>query len=150
MKRRTKAWKRVEKALYWEEVQGCRQAKRFVSYAENAARASMALSRLELRPLVGLLTGHWPLRYHLSKMGVVGGDVCRLCSQGTETAEHIMCKCEGIAGIRMQWFGLAEMGPEEVRIVVPGRGWSNSLIAWNWCRAKQCRVLSLKRSYRSQ
>jgi hypothetical protein len=49
--------------------------------------------------VVAILTGHAAVRRHLNIMGLFEGDpTCRLCRKETETAQHIICCCEVLAG----------------------------------------------------
>lgn len=69
----------------------------------------MLLQRPELRILLGLLTSHCPLKYHLHTMHLAAFDACRLCKEHVETAGHIRCDCEAIALKWWQYFGRAIM-----------------------------------------
>ncbi|CAA9994889.1 unnamed protein product, partial [Nesidiocoris tenuis] len=42
----------------------------------------LSLSRINIRVLTGVLTGHCLLRYHLNKMGLEEITECRLCGEG--------------------------------------------------------------------
>ncbi|KAJ8952393.1 hypothetical protein NQ318_014484, partial [Aromia moschata] len=49
------------------------------------------MNRIQIRAVVGLLTGHCALKGHLHRMGLYNGELkCRLCNRETETAHHIL------------------------------------------------------------
>ena len=58
--------------------------------------------RRQLRLTVGLLTGHWRVNYHLSKMGLSHSADCRWCHLEEETTEHLLCECQGWAVLRQK------------------------------------------------
>lgn len=37
------------------------------------------------------------MKYQLFKMGLVEDNVCRLCQEEEETAEHLICECVAVA-----------------------------------------------------
>jgi len=70
--------------------------------AKKKKRASELLlhNKKDLRTLVGLYTGHCPLKYYLHKLGQTDNATCRLCKLckgADETAEHILCTCDAIS-----------------------------------------------------
>lgn len=50
--------------------------------------------KIRLKDLRELLTDHCALKYHLKEMSKTDQDTYRFCKQSTETAEHILYKCE--------------------------------------------------------
>ena len=74
----------------------------------------LQLSRNQVRTIIGLLTGHSPLRGHLHKMGLYQGELtCRQCSKETETARHIITEYEALDRKRQGIFGKPRVTLEE-------------------------------------
>jgi len=59
----------VGKASYWNNTPGQRQAKLIIKYSKKRACELFLLNKKDLRTLVGLYTGHCPLKYYLYKLG---------------------------------------------------------------------------------
>jgi len=57
------AWEAKSKASYWNNTPGQRQAKLFTKYSKKRASELLLLNKKDLRTLVGLYTGHCPLKY---------------------------------------------------------------------------------------
>jgi hypothetical protein len=56
--------------------------------------------------VVGILTGHSPVRRHLNIMGLFDGDpTCRFRRMETETVQRIICCCEALARQHYNVFG---------------------------------------------
>ncbi|CAH1107762.1 unnamed protein product [Psylliodes chrysocephalus] len=55
--------------------------------------ACICLSKNRLRIVTGILTGHYRLRGHLSKLRVVDDSECRFCEEEDETSIHILTEC---------------------------------------------------------
>ena len=79
------------------------------------------MSKLELRRITVLLTGHCALRHHLKKMGKTTDDTCRLCFEEKETAKHVRCECVAVARIRLKHFGKGLMSLNDLSRVEPKR-----------------------------
>ena len=73
------------------------------------------LSRTDLRGLVGFLTGHYPVRYHLNKMTLSDETICRLCLEEDETTEHILCECGALVRIRREVLSREVLHSGEIR-----------------------------------
>ena len=73
----------------------------------------LSLSREKLRGLVGILTGHNSLNYHLSKMGIINDSTCRGCGLEPETARHFICTCPALKNLRTKHLGDFYLTPEE-------------------------------------
>ena len=58
------------------------------------------MSSQQLSVVIGLLTGHLGLNGHLYKIGKDINPLCRRCSSGNETVEHLLCECESLT---MSW-----------------------------------------------
>lgn len=55
--------------------------------------------------LIGMLTGHNGLRYHLKKMGLSDDPNCRMCGDVPETAKHFLCQCPALYALRAKLLG---------------------------------------------
>jgi len=66
--------------------------------------------------LVGLYTGHCPLKYYLYKLGQTDSATCRLCKGAEATAEHILCECDAVSLRKLPYLGKGNLNltPEEV------------------------------------
>ncbi|KAJ8958730.1 hypothetical protein NQ318_016458 [Aromia moschata] len=72
------------------------------------------MNRIQIRAVVGLLTGHCALKGHLHRMGLYNGELkCRLCNRETETAHHILCDCETLDRKRQAIYGHPKLCPED-------------------------------------
>lgn len=60
----------------------------------------LAMTRRNLRLIVGFLTGHCQLRKHLHTMGLVDTPLCRMCEREDETVGHVLCECPELSSIR--------------------------------------------------
>jgi hypothetical protein len=66
----------------------------------------LKLSRLQLKMVIAILTGHPPVREHLYIMGVFEGDpTCKFCRKEAETVQHILRCCEALDRQRCNVFG---------------------------------------------
>ena len=93
-------------ATEWRNLDSCRQAKILVK-EPRATRAAFLLSlkKWDMKTLVGLLTGHCPLNYHMEKIGVVVSAVCSQCEEEEETALHFLCSCPASSDLRRRHLG---------------------------------------------
>ena len=71
------------------------------------------LSRKQLRYAIAAYTGHYSTRSMLCKMGISEDPICRACNEDTESMEHILCECDGLARKRMDLLGVAYPLPED-------------------------------------
>ena len=98
----------------WETLPSCRQAKEFlVGCNAKTTEFLLSLSRSKLRVLVGVLTGHTNLNYHLNKIGIVNEPTCRKCGLEPETARHFICTCPAFKNLRTKHLGDFYLTPEE-------------------------------------
>ena len=98
----------------WEALDSCRQSKEFlVGCSKKNTRFLLGLGRTRLRVLVGILTGHTSLNYHLHKMGIVNDPICRGCGLEPETARHFVCACPALMNLRTRFLGDFYLTPEE-------------------------------------
>ncbi|CAB0007833.1 unnamed protein product [Nesidiocoris tenuis] len=116
LERKVDEWVNTTKTSHWLRCPGLRQSKRLIS-PQGRARDMLSLSRINIRVLTGVLTGHCPLRYHLNKMGLEEITECRLCGGGEETAEHLLCDCLAAAYARFRHLGSGLLQPEALQRV---------------------------------
>lgn len=114
VKRELKSWETLEIANRWNNTQGCRQAKQFISPNPAITKRLLGLKRGELRLYTGVITGHCPALYHLKNIGIVGCDNCRFCNLAVETSAHLLCHCEALAFARYYFFGCYLLTPYQV------------------------------------
>jgi len=109
-----KGWIREQHKNYWAEVPRQTHGKTFIR--EPCAKRTaelLSLSRDQLRIITGFMTGHAPVKEHLSKLKLYNGDLtCRLCGKETETVKHILCTCETLDRKRQSLFGQPQGDPE--------------------------------------
>lgn len=65
----------------------------------------------ELNILMNLFNRHFQLKTHLRKIGKGTDQVCRLCKEVAETAEHILCDCGAAIPPRQQYVGSVKLTP---------------------------------------
>jgi len=78
---------------------------------KKRASELLSLNKKYLRALVGLYTGHCPLKYYLHKMGQTDNATCK---GADETAEHTLCTCDAISLKRLLYLRKVNLTPEEV------------------------------------
>lgn len=107
-------WSRNQALKHWRNLTGHRQSKSLINpYSSKEAKL---LSRSDLRRLVGYLTGHHTVYYHLSKMGRREETTCRLCMMDPETTTHILCGCTSLDKIRHEILGKTRVTPEDIKV----------------------------------
>lgn len=98
----------------WDALTTCRQSKEFlVGCKAKNTKFLLSLSREKLRGLVGILTGHNSLNYHLNKIGIANDSTCRGCGLEPETARHFVCTCPALKNLRTRHLGDFYLTPEE-------------------------------------
>ena len=102
-----RSWERQQLLLTWNNAPDCRQAKQLIpGIRVNLTQQLLALSRRQLRLVVGMLTGHNCLNRHLHIMGVVDDPTCPMCLEEVETSVHFLGECEALVGVRQRILGL--------------------------------------------
>ena len=89
-----------------------RQSKLWIkSYRKDISEEIGDLPREVASQVIGLITGHCNVRYHLrrTKPDLYPTSVCRLCENETEDAFHIVFKCPRIRVERAQSFGFYDI-----------------------------------------
>ena len=67
-----------------------------------------------MRNVIGLLTGHCPLRRHITITGVKNDPTCRDCHDDEEAAVHILYECEAYSAYRFEHLGRHLLEPWEL------------------------------------
>ncbi|KAK9500620.1 hypothetical protein O3M35_001855 [Rhynocoris fuscipes] len=104
----------------WLEGPAMRQTKLFMKSRSNRFTADLLNQyRQTVRMIVGLLTGHCRLNKHMRKeRGLAKDDLCRYCLEEEESAAHVLCHCDSLAGLRFRIFGKAY--PQPVSLITDG------------------------------
>ena len=110
-----KSWARqaicdwVRKKIWhgWSNLRSCKQMKDFVKNPLPPGTISKIrnLPRNLLRALVGVLTGHFTFKKHLSRIGVSDETLCDRCGIDEDTAFHLVCNCPVLANRRRRYLG---------------------------------------------
>lgn len=99
-------WTRHKQAGEWRGNPKCRQAKQLIPGPNpRSARNLLALTRHQVRLVVGVLTGHCTLQRHLSIMRLVPTPTCPLCQEEEETALHFLGRCAALTAKRLRILG---------------------------------------------
>jgi len=90
----------------WNNIQSCRQARQLqqnnnIQYAKYALR----WSQKDLKILVGLLTGHHTLNWHLTLLKIAEDPMCPLCGEEYDTSLHLLVRCSAVGEKRRKQFG---------------------------------------------
>jgi hypothetical protein len=75
----------------------------------------LTLSKSELKTVTGILTGHCGLNHHMHRLGKCQEDTCRLCTEESETAQHVLCECPATARIRLKRWREGFLDPTSVK-----------------------------------
>jgi hypothetical protein len=88
--RHVRDWTNIYHIKQWESTIGLKQAKGLISWP-SARRMTdlLKLNRVQLRWMVGLLTGHCHLKGQLSKLGLTDNPTCDRYLED-ESATHIL------------------------------------------------------------
>ncbi|XP_011169786.1 uncharacterized protein LOC105202805 [Solenopsis invicta] len=109
------------KSSYWSDTRGLAQAKKFITYSLQRTRDVLSLDKRDLTTLIGLLSGHCQLKYHLNTIGKIEDDDCRFFMETAETVEHIMCDCPAIGHLRQEFMGGVLITPDQIKELDPRR-----------------------------
>ena len=83
----------------------------------SRAKELLATSKLKLRAVVGLLTGHTTLTAHLYKLGHTERQECQLCVYDKEDTVHTVCDCPVLACKTYRIWGSVFLKPEDLENV---------------------------------
>jgi hypothetical protein len=75
---------------------------------ENPLKKNWGIAQSEekqLRIMTGLLTGHFHLKGHLFKFGLINSPESDCCKQASDTYSHVLCDCEALATLRFRRLG---------------------------------------------
>jgi hypothetical protein len=99
----------------WDDRVDCKQTKMFVAGpSKKTAQFLLSLKRSNLRTLIGIVTGHSALNYHMSRLNVLNSPTCPKCLEEDETAEHFVCRCPIYSRPRMDIWGAYELQTSEL------------------------------------
>lgn len=107
-------WKRFQHKRYWNGLNGLRQSKNLIDITKPVDVS--CIKKQELRKVVGYLTGHNSLRYHLYNIGMSTETDCRLCNIGIETSTHILCECRALDRIRYEICGRVKLSADDIKV----------------------------------
>jgi hypothetical protein len=101
-KRAVRNWMNKNHIKPWESLTGLKQAKELiVGPSAKRSKDLLKLNRVELRWIVGVLTGHCHLKGHLFKLRLTVDSIREICLEQDESATHVLYDCEAIAHL---WF----------------------------------------------
>ena len=106
-------WEHKLRLDHWENVPGLRQSKLLIK--PYSYKDILNLNKESIRKLVGFLTGHCGLRYHLNKLNLSSETECRFCSEEDESSEHILCNCPALHWLRRRIFYKEICTPAEMK-----------------------------------
>lgn len=115
-----KTWVRNAHVRSWGLDVQCRQAKENMGGKLpllSVQQSILNLTRVRLRNLVGILTGHCGLNRHLTLIGVKESTMCDECGAEEETAMHFISDCPRYLELRMQVFGNCIIDPRNVPLL---------------------------------
>ena len=107
-----KSWAGRLTERYWFFQPGMRQAKELTN--PKVDRRTKQLSRRDLYLLVGYLSGHHLVNYHLNKMRLSSDAECRLCKEDDESTKHILCDCPALVWTRRKHLHAEIATPEQI------------------------------------
>ncbi|XP_062705301.1 uncharacterized protein LOC134287466 [Aedes albopictus] len=111
LRMKLKTWEMSTVESNWNATDTSKQAKRFIKPSAEKPRSLLNLNKKDLRVITGLMTGHCPSKYHLSKIGKIQSSECRFCQTENETAEHLLCNCGVLSNQRLAVFGKGFLEP---------------------------------------
>lgn len=102
-----KDWSCRAHIRYWQNLQTCGQTKLIVKkpLSESDSKRLCSLKKVELRSIVGVITGHFFFNKHLNTMGLKTSSLCERCWEDEDTAYHLICLCPCYANRRFRILG---------------------------------------------
>ena len=113
IKYKVKSIEDADTKIYWDNMPGMRQAK---ILCRSISKELKFLKREDVRLLVGFLTGHCSVNYHLHKIGLNDTPICRFCLEEDETAEHILCECPALSRSRLRILHKSSLTSGELQV----------------------------------
>ncbi len=77
----------------WNSLEDCRQSRGHILRTPKEYAPITTLSRLQIRHLVTLYTGHGNLGHHLHKMQLKENSSCANCGHPDEDSDHFLLRC---------------------------------------------------------
>ena len=116
---RAKTWLQQELLEVWRNSEGMRQAKAFFGKdcPGNWTKEVWNLNRGDLRRVVGWLTGHCAVGYHLHTTGMRVNAGCRWCGAEEESTAHLVCHCPAWTTTRRRFLGDWEVEQGALRTI---------------------------------
>ena len=110
-------WARKKHEETWRSNLLCRQSHEFMPNLalKIVNKKLLGLSKIDLRFLIGLLTGHTGVNYMLHKMGLVDTPRCELCNLEDESVRHLLEVCPALMQMRRRAYGREILTLEEVK-----------------------------------
>jgi hypothetical protein len=84
----------------------------------------LSFNRTQSRFVIGFLTGHNTLTWHLYVMGLGSNPTCRKCGTEEEIFVHVLCECEDLASLRHACLGSFFLDPKDVTNLSMGATWN--------------------------
>jgi ribonuclease HI len=103
----------------WNNNRGLKHSKLMMEpFKKGKKRYLFNLKRRDLRVIIGILTGHSCLKKFLHRIGKAEDSYCRACNEDVdEDMGHLLTECPAFLRYRINTFGTAFPGEEELRKV---------------------------------
>lgn len=112
-------WEKAMVNTNWNKTVVARQSKKFITPNKSNTQKLLALSKKDLCAYTGLITGHCLVKYHLRLIKRIEDDVCRFCSEETETSEHLLCNCVALFAVRLKYLDQGFLQPSDIWSLAP-------------------------------
>ena len=99
----------------WTSASTSRQSRMFwPAIDEERSKLLLRSDRVEYGTFIRLFTGHNNLNKHRLTTGETDSDTCRLCKEGEESSEHVLCHCTNISFDRQSAIGHPTVDPSQI------------------------------------
>ena len=109
----------------WSTTRSCATARSFWPRVDRRRSGELlALSKVHLAAMVGVLTGHCPMGTHAVRLGVLPDASCQSCMEEgeVESSQHFLLQCPAFARLRLKYLGNHTFGgPEYLSVMDIGR-----------------------------
>ena len=106
----------------WETLNSCRQARELVAGPKSKFTSKLLeYPRGTIKQVVGILTGHNLLNYHMKNMKQRTSNLCDHCKEEPETSAHFLLKCPKWAAKRLLYFGSPSISIEDAKTLSIGQ-----------------------------